>query len=97
MESGLKGPKSAPATTDLQVTDWCSQQFDGDAASLRLPKDPEGYAVYGRILGKPGADGGPTFDFVSRNLMLVHDEFADWTTGMVPKVTGRRAAPGAPE
>ena len=77
MESGLKGPKSAPATTDLQVTDWCSQQFDGDAASLRLPKDPEGYAVYGRILGKPGADGGPTFDFVSRNLMLVHDEFGN--------------------
>lgn len=27
----------------------------------------------------------------------VDDEFADWTTGMVPKVTGRRAAPGAPE
>lgn len=27
----------------------------------------------------------------------VDDEFVDWTTGMVPKVTGRRAAPGAPE
>ncbi|MBT2552962.1 efflux RND transporter permease subunit [Arthrobacter sp. ISL-5] len=27
----------------------------------------------------------------------VDDELADWTTGMVPKVTGRRAAPGAPE
>jgi HAE1 family hydrophobic/amphiphilic exporter-1 len=27
----------------------------------------------------------------------VDDEFVDWTTGVVPKVTGRRAAPGAPE
>lgn len=27
----------------------------------------------------------------------VDDELADWTTGVVPKVTGRRAAPGTPE
>lgn len=27
----------------------------------------------------------------------VDDEFRDWTTGMVPKVSGRRAAPGSPE
>ena len=27
----------------------------------------------------------------------VDAEFADWTTGMIPKVSGRRAAPGAPE
>jgi HAE1 family hydrophobic/amphiphilic exporter-1 len=27
----------------------------------------------------------------------VDAEFADWTTGMLPKVSGRRAAPGAPE
>jgi HAE1 family hydrophobic/amphiphilic exporter-1 len=27
----------------------------------------------------------------------VDAEFADWTTGMTPKVSGRRAAPGAPE
>jgi HAE1 family hydrophobic/amphiphilic exporter-1 len=26
----------------------------------------------------------------------VDDEFRDWTTGMVPKVSGRRAAPGEP-
>jgi len=25
------------------------------------------------------------------------EEFRDWTTGMVPKVSGRRAAPGSPE
>ncbi|KNH17356.1 hydrogenase expression protein [Arthrobacter sp. ZBG10] len=27
----------------------------------------------------------------------VDNEFNDWTTGMVPKVSGRRAAPGSPE
>jgi HAE1 family hydrophobic/amphiphilic exporter-1 len=27
----------------------------------------------------------------------VDAEFADWTTGMVPKLSGRRAAPGSPE
>ncbi|TLM82401.1 efflux RND transporter permease subunit [Pseudarthrobacter sp. NamE2] len=27
----------------------------------------------------------------------VDEEFHDWTTGMVPKVSGRRAAPGSPE
>jgi HAE1 family hydrophobic/amphiphilic exporter-1 len=27
----------------------------------------------------------------------VDEEFRDWTTGMVPKVSGRRAAPGSPE
>ncbi|MFE4542001.1 efflux RND transporter permease subunit [Arthrobacter sp. NPDC056727] len=27
----------------------------------------------------------------------VDAEFADWTTGMVPKLTGRRAAPGSPD
>jgi HAE1 family hydrophobic/amphiphilic exporter-1 len=27
----------------------------------------------------------------------VDAEFADWTTGIIPKVSGRRAAPGAPE
>jgi HAE1 family hydrophobic/amphiphilic exporter-1 len=27
----------------------------------------------------------------------VDEEFDDWTTGMVPKVSGRRAAQGSPE
>lgn len=27
----------------------------------------------------------------------VDEEFRDWTTGMIPKVSGRRAAPGSPE
>lgn len=35
---------------------------------------------------RPGEGGGPGVD----------DEFRDWTTGAVPKVSGRRAAPGTP-
>lgn len=77
MESGAKGPKGATETTSLQVTDWCSEQFDGDAATLRLPRDPDGYAVFARILAKPGQDGGPSFDFTSRNLVLVQDEMGN--------------------
>jgi len=86
MESGAKGPKSAPSLTELQVTDWCTESFPdngssapplGDGAVLRLPVDRDGYAVYARILGKPGENGGPTFDFTSRELTLVEDEFGN--------------------
>ena len=37
-----------------------------------LPKNADGYAVYGRVLGKPTDD--PTFEFASRELDLVEDE-----------------------
>ena len=86
MESGAKGPKGNPTLTELQVTDWCTQSFPddggsapplGDGAALRLPADRDGYAVYARILGKPGENGGPTFDFTSRELVLVEDEFGN--------------------
>lgn len=77
MESGAKGPKSQPSLTELQVTDWCTTDLDGNDAVLRLPRDPDGYAVYARVLGKPGEDGGPTFDFTSRELVLVEDEFGN--------------------
>jgi hypothetical protein len=86
MESGAKGPKSNPTVGELQVTDWCTQSFPdngssapplGDPAVLRLPADRDGYAVYARILGKPGENGGPTFDFLSRDLVLVEDEFGN--------------------
>lgn len=77
MESGAKGPKGATTTATLEVTDGCSKQIDGDSATLLLPKDPEGYAVYGRILGKPGKNGGLTFDFTSRELTLVEDELGN--------------------
>ena len=86
IESGRKGPKSKPGTTEYEVTDWCTQSFPddgsspppwGDGATLRLPYNEYGYAVYARILGKPGEDGGPTFDFTSRELVLVEDEFGN--------------------
>lgn len=77
MESGAKGPKSEPALTTLKVTDWCSQTLDGDAATLMLPKNADGYAVFARILGKPGERGGPTFQFSGREFALVQDEFGN--------------------
>ena len=72
VSSGRKGPKGKPAITDLQVTDWCTEPFDNDAAVFLLPKNAEGYAVYGRVLGKPQDD--PTFEFTDRDLFLVEDD-----------------------
>jgi len=84
VESGRKGPKSSPDAARLEVTDWCTESFtdfgangQGDGAVMRLPKDPEGYAVYARITGKPGDGTGATFTFVGRELALVGDEFGN--------------------
>ena len=82
MESGRKGPKGNTGTTELDVTDWCTEDLDGDAAVLRLPQDPDGYAVYARILGKPGDGGDPTFKFTSRELALVEDEMGNDLLGL---------------
>lgn len=65
MESGRKGPRSAPDAVDLEVIDWCTESFPddgstppplGDGAMLRLPKNEAGYAVYGKVTGKPGGN-----------------------------------------
>lgn len=79
MESGSKGPKSDPTLAALKVTDWCSEAFDGSPAVMKLPKDAEGYAVYARLLGKPGPGDGTTatFEFTTRALDLVEDEFGN--------------------
>jgi hypothetical protein len=74
MESGRKGPKSNPTATTLEVTDWCTKPFDNDAASFRLPKDPEGYAVYARVTGKPVED--QFFQVFGRTLTVVEIECA---------------------
>lgn len=52
-ESGLKGPKSNPTITELQVTDWCSGFSGTGSATLLLPKNDAGYDVYARALAKP--------------------------------------------
>ncbi len=84
VESGRKGPKSNPDATELEVTDWCTESFadfgeggQGDGATVRLPKDPDGYAVYSRITGRPGDGDGATFTFEDRELKLVEDEFGN--------------------
>jgi len=80
IESGSKGPKGAPGTATLEVTDWCTESFAdvgagaGDAASFRLPAHANGYAVYARITGKPGKDGEPTVTFEQGGFEYVEDE-----------------------
>lgn len=59
MESGTKGPKGAPETSKLEVTDWCTETIPdangaADPAIMRLPAHANGYMVYARITGKPG-------------------------------------------
>ncbi len=77
MESGTKGPKGAPDTSKLEVTDWCSETIpdaDGgeDPAVLRLPANANGYAVYARVTGKPGDNTKVNID--SGGLAYVEDE-----------------------
>lgn len=79
MQSGTKGPKSDPTLAAFKVTDWCTDAFDGTPAVVQIPKDADGYAVYARILGKPGPGDGSsaTFEFATRSLSLVEDEFGN--------------------
>lgn len=80
IESGSKGPRGAPDTARLEVTDWCTESFPdagagaGDAASFRLPANANGYAVYARITGKPGQHGEPTVTFGQGGFAYVEDE-----------------------
>jgi hypothetical protein len=79
MESGTKGPKGATGTTSLEVTDWCTESFPdygqntGDGAVLRLPANAAGYAVYGRLTGKPPKEGETTVS-ITPDLVYVSDE-----------------------
>ena len=72
MESGAKGPKNAQTITELQVTDWCSGFGINDSATLRLPKNENGYRVYARALAKPTYD--PTME-INPELVYTQDEF----------------------
>lgn len=69
VESGRKGPKSKPDATTLEVVDACTRPFDDDAAVFRLPADPDGYAVYSRVTGKPS--DSQAFQVTGRDLELV--------------------------
>lgn len=76
MESGKKGPKSAPTITELQVTDSCTGFDQNDSATLRLPKNDNGYAVYARALAKPSKDldDPRTIEIFDPELVMVADE-----------------------
>lgn len=73
IESGRKGPKGAAAITELQVTDSCAGfPVDDPNAGFQLPKNGDGYAVYARITGKPGADTKAIF--TSPDFVYVEDD-----------------------
>lgn len=79
MESGSKGPTSAPGVTELQVTDTCTGFTPNDPAILRLPKNEKGYRVYARVLGKPSKDEGDlrTIGIYDPEFVLVQDELGN--------------------
>lgn len=93
MESGRSGPKKKdPDTGDvnpdkLQVTDACTGFTDNDPAIIRIPGDQQGYAVYGRVLGKPGDGGGPSFSVTGREIPVIGDTFGEagevWLAGTI--------------
>lgn len=79
MESGRKGPaKKSGGDADLnndilQVTDACTGYSGNDPAIIRLPGNKKGYAVYGRVLGKPTDDGSPDFSVNGRSIPIIGD------------------------
>jgi hypothetical protein len=72
VESGKKGPKSAPSAAELQVTDWCSGFGDDAEVRFRLPANEAGYDVYARILAKP--TDNPSMTFSDPGLVYAEDE-----------------------
>jgi hypothetical protein len=73
VESGKKGPKSAPTTAELQVTDWCAGFGGGDnEVRFRLPSNEAGYDVYARILAKP--TDNPSMTFSDPGLVYAQDD-----------------------
>lgn len=91
-QSGLKGPKSAPTITELQVRDWCTGFLGTGSATILLPKNDAGYDVYARALAKPTDYPNitiyPSLDWVQDELgndlyylgSLGSFQFFDWDT-----------------
>jgi hypothetical protein len=71
MISGKNKGKRRADVTELQVIDWCTDDFDGNRAEIRLPHNPNGYHVYARPLATP--QGEPTLSIVP-DLLVVEDE-----------------------
>ncbi len=71
MISGKNKGKRIADVTELQVTDWCTSDFDGDRAEIRLPHNSNGYHVYARPLASP--QGEPTLSIVP-DILIVEDE-----------------------
>jgi hypothetical protein len=92
MESGRKGPAKKSGDTSvlnddiLQVTDACTGYTGNDPAVVRIPGNSDGYAVYGRVLGKPLDEGGPNFSLDGRTIPVIGDVSGDdevWLIGVI--------------
>lgn len=72
MTSGnSKGKWADTGDTAYGVRDACTAPFDGDAAELTLPPNPDGYYVTARVLGKPTNNPEIAID---GELLFVEDE-----------------------
>lgn len=71
MQSG--SGKRMAGVTELQAIDPTAV-FDGDAAVIQLPANPNGYRVYARTLAKPTANPDMT---ISPSLSAVEDEWGN--------------------
>ena len=69
VESGKK--KDMDTYTEFKVTDWCAVSGDS-RASLMLPANQDGYAVYARAVGKLGEN--LNIEIFDPNLDFVKDE-----------------------
>ena len=67
IESGKK--KEVDIYTDFIVTDWCAG-FGDSNASLKLPANQEGYAVYARAVGTLGDDLNLTIGASGLNFVM---------------------------
>ena len=76
MTSGNAKGKWAATSPVYGVRDACTAPFDGDAAELTLPPNPngKGYYVVARVLGKPTEN--PELS-ISGDLMFVKDEIGN--------------------
>jgi hypothetical protein len=76
VESGKKGPKTSVDPKVFEVTDWCSKDFGGNDAMLRLPMDPLGFLAYARITGKPLDESGNSFTADVGGCLKYAEDFA---------------------
>ncbi len=72
------------SATELTVLDKYTEAFDGDPALVQLPREPEGYYVFARILGKPnnGQDAAASSIILYPNVVVSAQNYEDDLLGL---------------